>query len=49
MGGTRSTYRREAGYIKGFGGETCGKEALGRPRRRWEDNIKFDISSLYKV
>ena len=25
IGGTRSTYRREARYIKGFGGETWGK------------------------
>jgi hypothetical protein len=24
-------------------GKTEGKRQLGRPRRRWEDNIKMDI------
>ena len=24
-------------------GETEGKKSLGRPRRRWEDNIKMDL------
>ena len=32
--------------IKGFGGETCGKRALGRPRRRWEDNIKMGLREV---
>jgi len=32
--------------IQGFGGETGGKEAAGRPRRRWEDNIKIDIQEV---
>ena len=26
---------------QGFGGEAEGKRPLGRPRRRWEDNIKM--------
>jgi len=26
-----------------FGGETRRKKPLGRPRPRWEDNIKMDI------
>jgi hypothetical protein len=25
------------------GGETCGKLPLGRPRRKWEDNIKVEL------
>jgi len=29
--------------VQGFGGETEGKRPLGRPRRRWEDNIKMDL------
>ena len=32
--------------IQGFGGETQGKEPLGRPRRRWEGNIKMDIHEV---
>jgi len=30
----------------GFGGETSGKRALERPRRRWEDNIKTDLQEV---
>jgi len=33
----------EESCIQGFGGETLGKEPLGVPRRRWEDNIKMYI------
>jgi len=25
------------------GGETCGKLPLGRPRHKWEDNIKVEL------
>ena len=28
------------------GGKTRGKEPLGRPRRRWEDNIKTDLQEV---
>jgi len=28
------------GCVQGFGGETWGMRLLGRPRQRWEDNIK---------
>jgi hypothetical protein len=38
-------YRGE-GYIEGFGGEPEGKRPLGRPRRRWEDNIKMDLPKV---
>ena len=27
--------------VQGFGGET-----LGRPKRRWEDNIKMDLQEV---
>ena len=27
-------------------GKTEGKRPLGRPRRRWEDNIKTDLSDV---
>jgi len=27
-------------------GKTGGKRPLGRPRRRWEDNIKMDLQEL---
>jgi len=34
-------------HIQGFGGENLmGKRPLGRPRRRWEDNIKVDIHEV---
>ena len=27
-------------------GETTGKRPLGRPRRRWEDNIRMDLEEI---
>jgi hypothetical protein len=27
-------------------GKTEGKRLLGRPRRRWEDNIKMDLQEM---
>ena len=30
----------------GLGGETRGKEATGRPRRRWVDNIRMDLQEV---
>jgi len=32
--------------IEGFGGEPEGKRPLGRPRHRWEDNIKVDLQAF---
>jgi hypothetical protein len=32
--------------VQGFGGETERKRPLGRPRCRWEDNIKMDLQDL---
>jgi hypothetical protein len=28
------------------GGERCAQRPLGRPRRRWEDNIKMDLQEV---
>ena len=39
MGESRGVYRV-------FVGEPEGKRPLGRPRRRWEDNIKVDIQEV---
>ena len=27
-------------------GKPMGKEPLGRPRRRWEDNIRMDVKEI---
>jgi hypothetical protein len=32
--------------IRGFGGETRGKETTLRPRRRWEEDIKTDLQEM---
>ena len=31
---------------QGSGGEARGKETMGRPRCRWEDNIKMDLEEV---
>jgi len=36
----------EEGRIQGFSGKPEGKGPLGRPRRRWEDNIKMDLQEV---
>ena len=32
--------------IQGFGGEPEGRRPLGRPKHRWEDNIKMDLREV---
>jgi hypothetical protein len=39
MGETRNAYRILVG-------ETGGRRPLGRPRRRWVDNIKMDLREI---
>ena len=34
------------GVHKALVGEPEGKRPLGRPRRRWEDNIKMDLQEV---
>jgi len=46
MGGACSAYGGEERRAWVFGGETRGKEPLGRPRRRWEDNIKMNLEKV---
>jgi hypothetical protein len=33
--------------IQGFVGKPEGKRPFGRPRRRWEDNIKMDLQEVW--
>jgi hypothetical protein len=46
MGGVCSAYWGGERLIQGFGGEALGKRPLGRPRLRWEDNIKVDLQEV---
>jgi hypothetical protein len=34
------------GVYRVFGGKLIGKRPLGRPRRRWEENIKTDLQEV---
>jgi len=43
MGGSCSAYGGGEMRIRGLVGKPEGKRPLGRPRRRWEDNIKMDL------
>ena len=43
MGGTCSTYRESRGVYKVLVGKPEGKRPLGRPKHRWQDNIKMDL------
>jgi hypothetical protein len=46
MGGACGTYGGGERHVQGFGGELVGKRQLGRPRRRWEDNIKMELQEV---
>jgi len=46
MGGACSAYGGGERCVQGFGGETEGTTPLGRPRRRWEDNIRMDVREV---
>jgi hypothetical protein len=43
MGGACSTYGEIRGVHRALVGKPEGKKPLGRPRHRWEDNIKMDL------
>jgi hypothetical protein len=43
MGGACGTYGKREMCIYDFGRENCGKEPFGRPRRKWEYNIKMNL------
>jgi hypothetical protein len=43
MGRTCGAYGEKRGVHRVLVGKPEGKRPLGRPRRRWEDNIKMDF------
>jgi hypothetical protein len=43
MGGACSTYEEKRNAYRILVRRTEGRRPLGRPRRRWEDNIKMDL------
>jgi hypothetical protein len=43
MGGACSTYGEKIGAYRILVGRPEGRRTLGRPKPRWEDNIKMDI------
>jgi len=43
MGGAYRAYGGEVRRVKVLVGKPQGKRPLGRPRRRWENNIKMDL------
>jgi hypothetical protein len=45
MGGACGAYGEEI-YAQGVVGKPEEKRPLGRPRRRWEDNIKIDLQEV---
>jgi hypothetical protein len=46
MGRTCGTYGGEERCIQDLVGKPEGRRPLGRPRRRWEDNIKMDLREV---
>jgi len=41
-----ASMRDRRGVFRFLVGKTEGKRPLGRPRRRWDDNIKMDLQEL---
>jgi len=46
MGGACSAYGERKGVYRVLVGKPEGKRPLGRPRRRWDDNIKMDLREV---
>jgi hypothetical protein len=46
MVGPCSTNGGEEDRVEVIGGKARGKELLGRPRRRWMDNIRMDLGEV---
>jgi hypothetical protein len=46
MDGTCSSYGEGRGLYRVLVGKHVGKRQLGRPRYRWEDNIKMDLQEV---
>jgi hypothetical protein len=49
MGGLCSTNGEKRNAYKLLVGKPEGKRPLGRPRRRWVDNIRMDLGEVGKV
>jgi hypothetical protein len=46
VGGTCGTHGRGEKSVQGFGGKARRRRPLGRPRRRWEDGIRMDLTEI---
>jgi hypothetical protein len=46
VGGTCGTHGERRGVYRVLVGRPEGKRPLGRPRRRWEDNIKMYLREI---
>jgi hypothetical protein len=46
VGGTCGTHGEGRGVYRVLVGRPEGKRPLGRPRLRWEDNIKMDLREI---
>jgi hypothetical protein len=46
MGGACGTYGEGRGVYRVLVRKPEGKRPLGRPRRRWEDNIRMDLQEV---
>jgi hypothetical protein len=46
MGKVCSTHRKKRNVHRVLVGNPEGMRPLGRPRRRWEDNIKMDLREI---
>jgi len=46
VGASCSAYGAEERFIQSFVGKSEGKRPLGRPRCRWEDNIKMNLQEV---
>ena len=46
MGGYVARMRKRRGIHRVLVGKPEGKGPLGRPRRKWEDNIKMDLQEV---
>jgi hypothetical protein len=46
MGGVCSTYGERRGIYRVLVGKPEGKRLLGKPRLRWEDDIKMDFQKV---
>jgi len=49
MGGACGAYGERRGVHRVLVGKPEGKRPLGRPRLRWEDNIKMDLREVEEV